>query len=78
MDELLAFRQRHRKNRQNLEEDKHHDAHEKQHPYINQYDELIIPFGSSPKYHYWNGGQNLEETLLELGVSEKILSKYYN
>jgi len=32
-------------------------------PYINQRGGLIIAFDSDPRYHYWNGGQEIQETL---------------
>ena len=37
-------------------------------PRIGLYGDLIIPFDSSSKYHYWNGGQSIEKTLDELTV----------
>jgi hypothetical protein len=46
--------------------------------HINEYDELAIPFDSNARYHYWNGGQSLIETLKELGAGEAIVSKYYH
>jgi len=27
---------------------------------------LSIPFDSDPKYHWWNGGQSVKETLAEV------------
>ena len=27
---------------------------------------LVIPFDSDPKYHWWKGGQSVEETIAEL------------
>ena len=68
MDELEAFRNRHKKNKEN----------NRQHPYINQHGELVIPFDSDPIYHYWNGGKRIGETLKELSAGDEILSKYYN
>jgi hypothetical protein len=41
-------------------------------PYIDNSGTIIIPSNSDQKYHYWNGGQPLTETLLELNVSENI------
>lgn len=35
-------------------------------PYIEN-ETLIIPFDSDKKYHWWNGGQSVIETLRELG-----------
>lgn len=41
-------------------------------PYIDQTGAIIIPFNSDPKYHYWNGGQSLSDTLMELNVPENV------
>jgi hypothetical protein len=46
-------------------------------PYIDSEGGLHIPFDSPEKYHYWNGGQSLRETLLELGAGEDIIRRYY-
>lgn len=46
-------------------------------PSINEYDELVIPFDSASKYHYWNGGQDIEETLQELETSGEITRHYH-
>lgn len=35
-------------------------------PYINNRGNLVIPFSSPRKYHYWNGGQSLVDTLQEI------------
>jgi len=45
-------------------------------PHINQYGELTIPFSSPGKYHYWNGGQRLLDTLLELQANDKVIRHY--
>jgi hypothetical protein len=45
-------------------------------PYIDHTGTLIIPSSSDPKYHYWNGGQALLKTLLELNVPEDIWVKH--
>jgi hypothetical protein len=45
-------------------------------PYIDQTGVLIIPFDSDQKYHYWNGGQPILETLLELNAPEDIWAKH--
>ena len=48
----------------------------KDNPYIDHTGTIIIPFNADPKYHYWNGGQRLSETLLELNVPEDIWKKH--
>lgn len=45
-------------------------------PYINKSGTLVIPFNSDPKYHWWNGGQSIRDTLRELGASDEIIRKY--
>lgn len=35
-------------------------------PYIASNGDLVIPFDSDPKYHWWNGGQGVEQTRTEL------------
>jgi hypothetical protein len=41
-------------------------------PYIDTTGAIIIPFAADPKYHYWNGGQPLSETLRELNTTKDI------
>ena len=69
MDELLAFRAWHKTTKENREGDSPSHSNHTTLPYINQYGDLVIPFGSDPKYHYWNGGQSIEATLKLLGVT---------
>lgn len=45
-------------------------------PYINDAGILIIPFNSDKKYHWWNGGQSVEDTLKELNAPEEVIKKY--
>jgi hypothetical protein len=41
-------------------------------PYIDPTGTIIIPFTADSKYHYWNGGQPLSETLIELNTTKDI------
>ncbi|MFH1080762.1 MAG: hypothetical protein V1766_10995, partial [Pseudomonadota bacterium] len=41
-------------------------------PCIDQTGAIIIPFNADPKYHYWNGGQSLADTLMELNAPENV------
>jgi hypothetical protein len=41
-------------------------------PYFDESGALVIPFAAEPRYHYWNGGQPLAETLKELGAPEGV------
>ena len=41
-------------------------------PYIDPAGTIIIPFAADQKYHYWNGGQPLSETLRELNTTKDI------
>jgi hypothetical protein len=45
-------------------------------PYFDNNGSIIIPFNSDQKYHFWNGGQSLSETLMELNAPEDIWSKH--
>ena len=45
-------------------------------PHINSRGELIVPFNSDPRYHWWNGGQPVRETLLELDAPPEVLARY--
>ncbi len=33
-------------------------------------------FNADPKYHYWNGGQPLSQTMIELNITKDIWDKY--
>ena len=41
-------------------------------PYIDDSGAIIIPFKADSKYHYWNGGQALSDTMIELNLPENI------
>lgn len=46
-------------------------------PYIAADGNLIVPYDSDPKYHYWKPcGQSIFETLRELNVTEEVWSRY--
>lgn len=45
-------------------------------PYIDPTGTMIIPFNADPKYHYWNGGQPITETLTELNIAKDIWDKH--
>lgn len=45
-------------------------------PYLNTQNELIIPFTADRRYHWWNGGQSIRATLLELDAPADILGRY--
>jgi hypothetical protein len=45
-------------------------------PYIDHTGTIIIPFDTDQKYHYWNGGQNLSETLMELKAPQDVWNKH--
>ena len=35
-------------------------------PYVDGAGDLVIPFDSDPKYHWWTGGQSTEQTIKEI------------
>jgi hypothetical protein len=41
-------------------------------PYIDDSGAMVIPFSADPRYHYWNGGQSMADTLLELNAPENV------
>ena len=45
-------------------------------PHLNVRGELIIPFFSDRRYHWWAGGQSIRETLRELNAPPEILARY--
>ena len=45
-------------------------------PYLDHSGNVIVPFNADPKYHFWNGGQSLAATLLEINATEKIWNKH--
>lgn len=45
-------------------------------PYITDFGGLVIPFDSPQKYHWWNRGQSIKDTLRGLGASDEILKRY--
>ena len=44
-------------------------------PFIDKNNDLIIPCSTELKYRWWQGGQSVLETLLELGAGEDILDR---
>ncbi|MCR4319178.1 MAG: hypothetical protein NUV74_02435 [Candidatus Brocadiaceae bacterium] len=45
-------------------------------PYITDFGSLVIPFDSDRRFHWWNRGQSIHDTLRELGASDEILKRY--
>ena len=45
-------------------------------PYITDSGGLVIPFDSDRRFHWWNRGQSIHDTLRELGASDEILKRY--
>jgi len=44
-------------------------------PYVTEYGVLVIPWNSPKRFHYWNKGQSVCETLRELGRCD-LIEKY--
>lgn len=44
-------------------------------PYITDFGSLVIPHNSSQKYHWWNRGQGICDTLREIGRCD-LIHKY--
>jgi len=45
-------------------------------PNIDQHGNILIPFNIDQKYHFWNGGHKLSETLEELNVPKEVWTNY--
>ena len=46
-------------------------------PYINALGELVIPFTTDPRYHWWKpGGQSIAQTLGELNAPAEVWRRY--
>jgi hypothetical protein len=45
-------------------------------PLIGHTGDIIIPFNADSKYHFWNGGQHLSDTLMELNAPEDIWDRH--
>lgn len=45
-------------------------------PYIDNAGNVIVPFNADPKYHFWNGGQSLSKTLLEIKANENTWDRH--
>jgi hypothetical protein len=46
-------------------------------PHIDAHGELIIPFNSDPRYHYWKrGSQSIGKTLAELDAPPDVWRRY--
>jgi hypothetical protein len=76
MDELHAFREKHKRDQQDTHQQKKQEIPQNKQPYINSSNELVIPFDSDPLYHYWNGGKSIFDILTGLGASEETLGEY--
>ena len=49
---------------------------EKTVPYIDDSGNVVIPFNSDPKYHFWKDGQQLSVTLQEMKTTEDVWKKH--
>jgi len=45
-------------------------------PYIHHTGDIIIPFNSDPKYHFWCGGQHICDTMTELNAPHDVWDKH--
>lgn len=45
-------------------------------PFLDRNNNLIIPNQTLTKYRWWQGGQSILETLLELGAGDDVLDRY--
>lgn len=45
-------------------------------PFLDADGVLHIPFESDAKYHWWAGGQEIYDTLRELGAGDDVIRRY--
>ncbi len=45
-------------------------------PHLNERGELIIPFTADRRFHWWNGGQSIQQTLRELHAPPEVFMRY--
>lgn len=45
-------------------------------PRISERGDLVIPMCAPARYRWWDGGQSIDETLRELGVSRAVWERY--
>lgn len=45
-------------------------------PYLTAQGELRIPFTADEKYFWWQGGQSIAETLVELNAPDEVIRRY--
>lgn len=45
-------------------------------PFIDTNGDLVIPLCSDPKYRWWQGGQSVRETLIELDAAPEVMRRY--
>lgn len=45
-------------------------------PRISERGDLVIPMNAAARYRWWDGGQSIDETLRELGVSRAVWERY--
>jgi hypothetical protein len=42
-------------------------------PYLDSGGDAVIPFTTDPKYQYWNGGQPINQTILDLLEEQDVI-----
>lgn len=45
-------------------------------PYIRTSGDLVIPFDSHPRYHWWRGGQSISQTRTEFEAAKQTLNRH--
>ena len=45
-------------------------------PFIDASGNLVIPLSAPKKYHWWQGGQQVLDTLAELGANDETMTRY--
>ena len=45
-------------------------------PFIDEHGVLVIPFEAPERFHWWTGGQSIQETLRELKAPIEVVARY--
>lgn len=46
-------------------------------PYLNDNQDLVIPFDCDPRYRYWAGGMSVVDTLREINAPPEVIARYW-
>jgi len=62
--------------RQSIRQCKHEMVNLLTYPYLTAKGVLIIPLTADRRFHWWNGGQSIRQTLRELNAPPDVFARY--